>query len=61
MRKFFRVHNSFENMLGRVATFSSKVEVDIWWEDLNNVKKMEEELSWKEFERYLRGKYLSER
>jgi len=62
MKKFFRVHNHFENMKEKVVTFSFKDKLDIWWEDLKNVKDIsEEELSWKEFEGYYRKKYLSKR
>jgi hypothetical protein len=33
----------------------------IWWEDLRNVKGIHEELSWKQFEKYFKKKYLSKR
>jgi hypothetical protein len=33
----------------------------IWWEDLKNVKGIhEEDLTWQQFEKYFRKKYLSE-
>ena len=37
MRKFFRLHDYLENMKARVATFSLKGKVDIWWKDVKNV------------------------
>jgi len=34
----------------------------IWWEDLINVKGIhEKELSWKQFEKYFKKRYISER
>jgi hypothetical protein len=34
----------------------------IWWEDLTNVKGIhEKDLPWKQFEKYFKKKYLSER
>jgi hypothetical protein len=46
----------------RVATFNLNGKDSIWWEDLKNMKGVrEEDLSWKQFEKYFRKKYLSER
>lgn len=62
MRKFFRLHDCLENMKEKIATFSLKNKADIWWEDVNNVKGIhEEDLSWREFERLFKNKYLLER
>lgn len=62
MKIFFRVHNYYDNMKARVATFDLKGKVDIWWENLKNVKGIrEKELLWKEFEEHFRGKCLSKR
>jgi hypothetical protein len=34
----------------------------IWWEDLRNVKEIhEKDLSWKQFEKYFKKKYMSEK
>ena len=43
MQKFFRLHDYSENIKGREATFSLKGKVDIWWEDVKNVKCIHEE------------------
>jgi len=63
MKKFFRIHDYFENMMTKVATYSLKgkldIMVDIWWEYLKNVKsKTKERLTWSEFEDLFRDKYL---
>lgn len=60
MKKYFKVHDYSNNMKERVAIFNLKGKVDIWWEDLRNVKDISEELSWRRFVRYFREKYPSE-
>jgi hypothetical protein len=45
-----------------VATFNLNRKSSIWWEDIKNVKGVhEEDLSWKQFEKYFWKKYLSEK
>jgi len=59
MNKFFRLHDYLENMNARITTFNIKGNVNIWWEDVKNLRGIqEEELTWREFERLLRKKYL---
>jgi hypothetical protein len=59
MNKYFRVHDFSENLKARVATFNLNGKASIWWEDLKNMKGVrEEDLSWKQFEKYFRKKYL---
>ena len=61
MNNFFTLHDYSVNMKARIATFSLRVKAYIWWEDINNVKYIyEEELTWSEFERLFRKRYLSE-
>jgi hypothetical protein len=46
----------------QVATFNLNGKASIWWEDLKNIKGIhEEDLSWEQFEKYFRKKYLSKR
>jgi len=53
------VHNYFENMKGRVSTFNLIGGSSIWWEYLKNVKGINEEnMTWKQFEKYFRKAYL---
>jgi len=60
MRKFFRLHDYSENMKAKIATFSLKGKADIWLEDVKNVKGIhEDDLTWHEFERLFKKKYLS--
>lgn len=62
MRKIFKLHDYSKNMKARVATFSLKGKEDIWWEDVKNVSHIHEKyLTWNEFERLFKKKYLLER
>lgn len=62
MNNFFRFHDYLVNMKGRIATFSIKVKVNIWWEEVLNVRgNHEEDLNWSEFEILFRKKYKSDR
>ena len=49
-------------MKARTNIFNMKVKVDIWWEDVKWVREIRtNELSWWEFKRLFRKKYLLER
>lgn len=62
IKKFFILHNYSENMKAKIATFSLKGKVDIWWEGVKNVRGIQEEdFIWDEFERLFKNKYLYER
>ena len=59
MNKFFRFHSYSENTKSKIAIFSIKGKAYIWWEDMKNVKGIrEDELTWDEFERLFKNKYL---
>jgi len=59
MKKFFILHDYSENMKAGVATINLKGKPEIWWEDVKNVKGVnEEDLTWSEFEQLIK-KYLS--
>ena len=62
MKKYFRVHNYSKNMKARVDISSMKVNFDIWYENLRNVKVIRENrFSWRIFEKCFREKYLPKR
>jgi hypothetical protein len=49
-------------MKEKVAIFNLNGGASIWWEDLKNVKGIKEsKLTWKQFEKYFRKAYLSEK
>lgn len=62
MMKFFRLHDYSKNIKARVATFSLKGKANIWWEAVKNIRCIhEKDLTWSEFERLFKKKYLLER
>jgi hypothetical protein len=62
LKKYFRVHDYSKNLKARIAIFNLNGNAKIWWEDLKNVKVIsEEELSWKQFEKHFKKKYLLEK
>jgi hypothetical protein len=55
MRKYFRVHNYLENTKAKIVVFNLNEGDSIWWEDLKEVKGLEEsKLTWRQFEKYFR-------
>ena len=62
MNKFFEMHDYTDNMKARIAIFSLKGNVNIWWEHVKRIRDIEtSELSWWKFRRIFRKKYLAER
>lgn len=62
MKKFFELHDYTENMKAIIAIFNLKGKADIWWEDVKQVRDIRtRELSWHEFKRLFKKKYLSKR
>jgi hypothetical protein len=62
LKKYFKVHDYSKNFKARIAIFNLNGKASIWWEDLRNVKGIHEnDLSWKQFEKYFNKKYLSEK
>lgn len=59
---FFELHEYKENMKAIITIFNLKHKADIWWEDVKQVKDIRmEDLSWHEFKRLFKKKYLSEK
>ena len=62
MRKYFQVQDYSGNMKDRVAIFNLTRRESIWWEKFRKVKKIiERNIVWKQFQKYFRKKYLSDR
>jgi hypothetical protein len=62
LKKYFRVHDYSKNLKAWIAIFNLNGKYSIWWEELRNVKGIhEKDLSWKQFEKYFKKKYLSEK
>ena len=62
INNFFILRDYLENMKAEIPTFSIKCKAYILLEDVKNVKGIhEEELTWRDFERLCRKRYVSER
>jgi hypothetical protein len=62
LMKYFRVHGYSKNLKPQISIFNLNGKASIWSEDLRNVKGIQEKkLSWKQFEKHFKKKYLSER
>ena len=62
MRKYFQVQDYSGNMKARVAIFNLTGRASIWWEHHRQVKKANERrIVWKQFKKYFKHKYLSDR
>jgi len=59
MNNLLWLHDYSENMKARIAMFSLKGKSKIWWENVKNVRGIQEEdLTWSEFKRLFRKKCL---
>ena len=62
MRKYFQVQDYSGNMKARVAIFNLTGRASICWEHFRQVKKSNErKIVWKQFWKYFKEKYLSDR
>ena len=62
IKKYFQVHDYSGNMKARVAIFNMNGRASIWWEHFKQVKRISERrLKWKQFKKYFKQKYLSDR
>ena len=62
MMKYFQVQDYLGNMKARVAIFNLNVRASIWWDHLRKVKKINErKIVWKQFNKYFKQMYLSDR
>ena len=62
MRKYFQVQDYSGSMKARVAIFNLNGRESVWWEHLRQVKKINErKIVWKQFKKYFKQKYLSNR
>ena len=62
IKKYFQVHDYSGNMKARVSILNLNGRASIWWEHFKKVKRISErKLKWKQFKKYFRHKYLSDR
>ena len=59
MRKYFKVQDYSGNIKARVSNFNLNGRASIWWENLRQVKKINDRnIMWKQFKKYFKKKYL---
>ena len=62
MKKYFQVQDYSRNMKARVAIFNLNGRASIWWENLRQVKKINDKnIVWKQFKKYFKQKYIHDR
>ena len=62
MRKYFQFQVYYGIMKVRVAIFNLNGRASIWWEHFRQAKKIDErKIVWKQFQKYFKQKYLSNR
>ena len=62
MKKYFQVQDYSGNMKERVAIFNLNGKASIWWEQLRQVRKINDrKIVWNQFKNYFKQKYLSDR
>ena len=62
MKILFELYEYTDTMKAIIVVFNLKCKANIWWEDVKQVRDIGiDNLSWQEFKRIFRKKYLSER
>jgi hypothetical protein len=60
MRKYFQLHNYSSQEEGRIAIYQLKGKASMWWDQLVQVKHIDEKkITWRQFKKYFQKKYLS--
>jgi hypothetical protein len=62
MKKYFQLQNYFTHAEGRIAMYQLKGKSSMWWDQFLQVRHIrEKEVTWKEFKKYFKNKYLTKR
>jgi hypothetical protein len=62
MRKYFQLQNYSPHAEGRIAMYQLKGKASMWWDQLVQVQHIKEkDITWKEFKKYFKKKYLTKR
>jgi hypothetical protein len=60
MRKYFQLHDYSSNAKAIISIFHLQGKTSMWWVQLKLVKHIDEKrISWREFKKYFKKKYLS--
>ena len=62
MRKYFQIYNYTDKLEAGLAVYQLRGKATLWWEEIKTVRKIDEEhVTWKEFQKHFKDKYLTER
>eukprot|EP00253_Pinus_taeda_P008664 PITA_08664 len=62
MNKYFQLYEYDHNLKARLAIFQLQGKTTLWWEEVKIVKGvMEQTITWENFQRYFKERYLTER
>jgi hypothetical protein len=62
MKKYFQLQNYYAHAEERIAMYQLKGKASMWWDQFVQVHHIKEkEVTWKEFKRYFKKKYLTKR
>eukprot|EP00253_Pinus_taeda_P015634 PITA_15634 len=62
MNKYFQLYEYNHNLKARLAIFQLQGKATLWWEEVNIVKGVTEQtITWDNFQRYFKERYLTER
>ena len=60
MKKYFHIHNYYDELKEKMAIYNLIGKDDIWWQDTKKVKGIKDRyVNWKTFKQYFKIKYLS--
>jgi hypothetical protein len=62
MKKYFQLQNYSAHVEGRIAMHQLKGKASMWWDQFVQVQHIrEKEVTWKDFKRYFKKKYMTKR
>ena len=62
MRKYFQIYEYTNKLKDRLEIYQLRGKTTLWWEENKSVRKIDEEqVTWNEFQRHFKDKYLIER
>lgn len=62
MNKYFQLYEYDDNLKARLAIFQLQGKATLWWEEVKIVKGVtEQSITWENFQRYFKERYLTER
>lgn len=61
MGKYFHIYEYIEQLKERLEVYQLRGKATLWWEEIKIVRKInEEKVTWKEFQKHFKDKYLTE-